>query len=104
MFLPSFEDLRRFVLETTTIVNLAHLGPRAFGAISGEVVQTVAFSLSGRHIAAYVPSFVRAVDGDEDCKAETLRTLKNTYSNLKTKRSARNPWLADCILGVSVPH
>lgn len=42
MFLSSFENLRKSIIETKTIANMAHLGARAFDAISGEVVQTTA--------------------------------------------------------------
>ena len=42
MFLSSFEKLR-VKLKQQTIVNMAHLGARAFEEIGGEVVQTVSF-------------------------------------------------------------
>lgn len=45
MFLSRFEGFRRDVLETHDVECLAHLGPRAFPEISGEVVQSVAFVL-----------------------------------------------------------
>lgn len=43
MFLPSFEDLRDFLGLHAALISLAHLGPRAFEEISGEIVQTGAF-------------------------------------------------------------
>ena len=42
MFLATFEKLRKKMLQMD-IVNMAHLGARAFEEIGGEVVQTVAF-------------------------------------------------------------
>ena len=42
MFLSSFEKLRN-KLQVMDIVNMAHLGPRAFEEIGGEVVQTTSF-------------------------------------------------------------
>ncbi len=45
MFLSSFEKLR-VKLQQQTIVNMAHLGARAFEEIGGEVVQTTSFVLS----------------------------------------------------------
>lgn len=39
MFLSSYEKLRTKLLKTNTIVNMAHLGTRAFEDIGGEVVQ-----------------------------------------------------------------
>jgi len=45
MFLSSFEDLRKKLLEEDTIVVMAHLGAHAFETIGGEVVQTTSFVL-----------------------------------------------------------
>jgi N-6 DNA Methylase len=50
MFLSRFEGFRRDVLESHDIECLAHLGPRAFPEISGEVVQSVAFTLRRRKL------------------------------------------------------
>ena len=46
MFLRSFAELRKGVLEQQTIECLAHLGPRAFEEISGEVVNVALFVLA----------------------------------------------------------
>lgn len=43
MFLSSFEKLRLKILQNRDIVNMAHLGARAFEEIGGEVVQTTSF-------------------------------------------------------------
>ena len=57
MFLSSYSKLRRKLLGKVTIVNLLHLGPRAFEEISGEVVQTSAFIfrniIIGEHKGVY---------------------------------------------------
>ena len=45
MFQSSFKKLREKLLEKN-IVNMAHLGPRAFDEIAGEVVQTTSFVIS----------------------------------------------------------
>lgn len=45
MFLSSFEKLRTKLLQSADIVNMAHLGARAFDEIGGEVVQTTSFVL-----------------------------------------------------------
>lgn len=42
MFLGSFEKMRKLILRNKTIVSMAHLGPRAFLQIGGEVVQVTA--------------------------------------------------------------
>jgi hypothetical protein len=43
MFLSSFEGLRVNLLATKTLLSMAHLGPRAFDTIGGEVVQATSF-------------------------------------------------------------
>lgn len=45
MFLSSYEKLRKKLLKRDLIVTMAHLGPRAFETIGGEVVQTTSFVL-----------------------------------------------------------
>lgn len=42
MFLGSFIKLRRTILATKHVISMAHLGPRAFEQIGGEVVQVSA--------------------------------------------------------------
>ncbi|GAK43181.1 hypothetical protein TCA2_5676 [Paenibacillus sp. TCA20] len=44
------------------IVNMAHLGPRAFDAIGGEIVQTTAFVIRPRQISRYRSEYIRLVD------------------------------------------
>ena len=46
MFLSSFERLRRTLLDSQSIDNLLHLGPRTFDELSGEVVQNTAFIIT----------------------------------------------------------
>ena len=46
MFLSSFEDLRKSLLDNEHIDSLLHLGPRTFDELSGEVVQNAAFVIS----------------------------------------------------------
>ena len=61
MFLSSFEKLRTKLL-VTDIVNMAHLGARAFEEIGGEVVQTTAFVMRKSHIAAYKGLYCRLLE------------------------------------------
>ncbi len=44
MFLSSFENLRKVIIEKTEIQSLNHLGTRAFEEIGGEVVSTVSWT------------------------------------------------------------
>ena len=57
MFLSSFEKMRERMLRDKTIATMAHLGARAFGSISGEVVQTAACVLENRSPQGYRPVF-----------------------------------------------
>ena len=72
MFLSSFEKMREWMLREKTIKTMAHLGARAFGSISGEVVQTTACVLQNRSPQSYKPVFFRLLDGGEAEKSTAL--------------------------------
>jgi len=61
MFLSSFEKLRA-KLQTVDTVNMAHLGPRAFEEIGGEVVQTTSFVMRKSHIKDYKGVYCRLIE------------------------------------------
>ncbi|MDD5319481.1 MAG: BREX-1 system adenine-specific DNA-methyltransferase PglX [Methylococcales bacterium] len=82
MFLPSFEEFRRWLIENGTFQNMAHLGPRAFSEISGEVVQSTAFSYLTYQICDYYPTFINATDGEEEQKQTVLLDRKNRHSHI----------------------
>ena len=60
MFLSRYEKMRQ--LFEASFVNMVHLGARAFDEISGEVVQTVAFSIRNSCIIDYDAIYIRLVD------------------------------------------
>lgn len=62
MFLSSFEKLRIKLLATDDIVNMAHLGARAFEEIGGEVVQTTTFVISQNHVTNYQGTYRRLIE------------------------------------------
>lgn len=71
MFLSSYENLRKKLMQKTT-VNMAHLGARAFDEIGGEVVQTTAFVNFNSKINNYQGTYARLVDivgENEKCEA-----------------------------------
>ena len=72
MFLSSFEKMRERMLREKTIRTMAHLGARAFGSISGEVVQTTAFVLKNSPLCGYRPVFFRLLNGGENDKKSAL--------------------------------
>ena len=61
MFLSSFEKLRTKLLSVD-IVNMAHLGARAFEEIGGEVVQTTSFVFRKSHITDYKGEYCRLIE------------------------------------------
>jgi hypothetical protein len=65
MFLSSFENLRKKVLDDSHIDNMLHLGPRTFDELSGEVVQNTAFVITNEK-PANGGTYFRLVDG-KDC-------------------------------------
>ncbi|MCI8836415.1 MAG: BREX-1 system adenine-specific DNA-methyltransferase PglX, partial [Ruminococcus sp.] len=61
MFLSSFEKLRGRLMKTD-IVNMAHLGARAFEEIGGEVVQTTSFVMRKSHVDDYKGKYCRLIE------------------------------------------
>jgi hypothetical protein len=70
MFLSSYEKLRGKLL-TRDIVNMAHLGARAFEEIGGEVVQTTAFVMSALKEQGFLGTYARLVDFGSQNEKET---------------------------------
>ncbi|NPE28182.1 BREX-1 system adenine-specific DNA-methyltransferase PglX [Methanococcoides sp. SA1] len=68
MFLSSFEKLRTSILDEHTILSMAHLGPRAFDSISGEVVSTTAFVIENAQHPEYKGAYIRLVDGNSEAE------------------------------------
>lgn len=80
MFLSSYEKLRSRLI-TRDIVNMAHLGARAFEDIGGEVVQTTAFVLSKRKTLGFNGTYVRLVDfGSQRDKEIEFLSGEHRYS------------------------
>ncbi|PKL50476.1 MAG: class I SAM-dependent DNA methyltransferase [Candidatus Riflebacteria bacterium HGW-Riflebacteria-2] len=74
MFLSSFEKLRSWMLSSSTITNMAHLGERAFDSIGGAVVSTTAFITQVRRATEVFGTYVRLTGGkNESEKSEMLR-------------------------------
>ena len=81
MFLSSFEQLRA-MLTKHTLINLAHLGTRAFEEIGGEVVQTVAFTMRKSSLSEYVGTYERLVNFDSQQKKKIAFTESVKNSNV----------------------
>lgn len=87
MFLSSFEKLRA-KLQQVDIVNMAHLGARAFEEIGGEVVQTTSFVLLKNHVDKYKGTYCRLIDAtSQKGKEVDYLSCKNRYISIQNNFS-----------------
>ena len=104
MFLSSYEKLR-VKLQQKTIINMAHLGARAFEEIGGEVVQTTSFVFLKKHVNAYKGVYQRLIEEKSEYRKKE-RFLKKTncfYSVqsdfLKIPGRPVAYWVSDKLIG-----
>jgi len=102
MFLSSFEKLREKILQKT-IVNMAHLGLRAFDEIKGEVVQTTSFVLRKDDLKGYQGVYCRLIEPTtQSGKDKMFLSAQNRYTS-KQENFAKIPgspvayWASDNI-------
>ncbi len=93
MFLSSFENLRTKVINNNTVINMLHLGARAFEEIGGEVVQSVSFVNRKYKINDYKSKYIRLVDFNSSIEnqnkfIESKNQNLNTY--IKTSNEFKN--------------
>lgn len=87
MFLSSYEKLRG-KLQFTDIINMAHLGARAFEEIGGEVVQTTSFVMRKSHITDYKGTYCRLIEPNtQQGKEDRFLANENRYHVSKSKFS-----------------
>ena len=80
MFLSSYEKLRGKLLRRN-IVNMAHMGARAFEEIGGEVVQTTTFVMRNSSVADYKAIYIRLVDyNSQNAKEEAFMQSDNRFA------------------------
>lgn len=99
MFLSSYEKLRENLLDTKMFLTMAHLGARAFGQISGEVVQTTAWVISNNYITDYVPNFLKLTDGRENDKKNALLNKENIFNSHRQCDFKKIPTAPICYWG-----
>lgn len=86
MFLSSFEKMRTRLLTKDSIINMAHLGARAFEEIGGEVVQTTAFVLRPGVLKNYKGIYARLVEPtSQQGKEGMFLKNENRYSIKQVK-------------------
>lgn len=89
MFLGSFEKMRAKVIDNKTVVSMAHLGPRAFDAIGGEVVNVTADVIYNQH-SDVEGAYVRLVDinGSEAKRLRLVEAIQNPDCGWFYRRNA----------------
>lgn len=103
MFLSSYEKLRE-KLKMHSIVDMAHLGARAFDEIGGEVVQTTAFVSCGRRVADFKGTYVRLVDIVGEWEKEAAYRSGNHRYTAKQENFSKIPgspiayWVSENLL------
>ena len=66
MFLSSFEKLRKDLVAKYEISSMAHLGPRAFDSIGGEVVSTTSFVIQNKAPGSQQGAYFRLLEGSSE--------------------------------------
>lgn len=85
MFLTSFEKLRE-KMQNVDVVNMAHLGARAFEEIGGEVVQTTSFVIRKSLIYNYNEVYCRLVEqNSQQAKELCFLQGKTRYVTTQSK-------------------
>lgn len=85
MFLSSYEKLRNNIISGNIIVNMAHLGTKAFEEIGGEIVQTTTFILNNCNNKNYQAKFKRLIDfNSQFLKEQAFLNDSNAYTSSVT--------------------
>ena len=109
MFLSSYEKLRE-KLKMHSIVDMAHLGARAFDEIGGEVVQTTAFVSCGRRVADFKGTYVRLVDIVGEWEKEAAYRSGNHRYTAKQENFSKIPgspiayWVSEKIFDLYINY
>ena len=105
MFIASYELLREKMISKQ-IVNMLHLGARAFDEIAGEVVQTAAFIVWNGYLKKYNGIYCRLLDANSEKAKEDAflsRKLENVVCQdvfVLIPRTEFIYWVSDAMLNV----
>lgn len=105
MFLSSFVKLRN-KLQMMDIVNMAHLGPRAFEEIGGEVVQTTSFVIRKSYIEKFKGTYCRLIDPTTQQGKEKMFLDEENRAHIEQEKFSKIPgspvayWVSDNILNL----
>ena len=105
MFLSSFEKPRAKI-QKLNIVNMVHLGARAFEEIGGEVIQTTSFVLTNKHIDGYKGTYCRLVEPTTQAGKEEMFLAKENRYVVCSDNFAKIPgapvayWVSDKLINI----
>jgi SAM-dependent methyltransferase len=85
MFLGTYEEMRKHLLTSNTLVCMAHLGPRAFDSLSGEVVQTTAFAFRIGPMLRRSAVFQRLLNGRNEKEKEDALLKRDVLYRASTE-------------------
>ena len=86
MFLSSFEKLRKDIISSQTIINMAHTGTRTFPEIGGEVVQNTSFIILNTQVDGYCGKYVQLVEyKSTELMSANIRNENNTFQIFQSK-------------------
>lgn len=94
MFLSSYENLRKGIIQNLNVINMLHLGPRAFDDIDGEVVQSTSFVIRNKYICNYTGNFLKLSSGNSSHEKEMLflnKREKDIIFNCKNNQFCNMP-------------
>ncbi len=112
MFLSSYEKLRKHLAKNYEFVTMAHLGPRAFDSIGGEVVSTTSFVMQNKAPGSQPGAYFRLLEGrSEDEKSKLyLQAIANPdcgwFFRCKTSEFNKIPgapiafWVTESVLSL----
>ena len=102
MFLVTFENLRKKISKNC-MINMLHLGTRAFEEIGGEVVNTTTFAFSSKHVADYKSTYVRLTNFKKQDEKEKAFLVGEGHFVAKKENFSKIPgapiayWLSERI-------
>ncbi|MDO4764096.1 MAG: BREX-1 system adenine-specific DNA-methyltransferase PglX [Flavobacteriaceae bacterium] len=108
MFLSSYENYRKYLLQHYMIKDMMHLGTRTFAELSGEVVQNTCFVIENENPTQNsVANYHRLVDYDNTNKKEKHFLLKsNFYPHIPQTNFDKIPgspiayWVSDKVIEI----
>ena len=84
MFLSSYEKLRKHLVKHYELITMAHLGPRAFDSIGGEVVSTTSFIIQNSNPDNKHGAYFRLIEGKSE--EEKSQLFLDALTNLQCGR------------------